>query len=720
MARRLTTSISLTLLVLLGWRIVAFALTPSDGTIVHLSDSLWRQDRMAVAGVVATVSPLRPGDQIRAVEGTGPFTYVVDRAGQARSVTVVLGRPDLIRLLSSTWAAALTAALLLLIGWFVFANRPGDQAAQALLLIASLFAFGVVSWLLGAPADRLTRAGPGLPPVLGELALAEVWGATAYFAVVLPGTSLRPGRRLIVLLAVLPLLLHGAFLLGTLPTAHGRLETLGRLAQVSLVPMVVMPVVTSALMVLAYRRTADPGARRRLRWVLGTFVLAAVAAIALWAVPMMFGRSLLAPDLLPTVMVLPTAALGAAVLRYRLFDIEIILRRSLLAGSLTAFVLAVYLSVGWAAGRLAGAGGTGVAAVVGTCLVAFGIAPLSRWLQHRVGRLVYGSRDDPFAVVSRLSRLDTAAAPQQVLAEVTRALAQALRLSYVGLELTTPSGLRAAEAHYGTSTGEPSVVELDHAGVAAGRLLMDVGSGQEPLGPADRRLLRLLAAHLGAAGRIVLLNAELRESRRRLVLAREEERRRLHRALRGSVETVLEASGCQVAEARSRAAGDRDQARRLLEATIIDTRAVISEIRGLVRGLRPPVLDQLGLVEAIRERIRREAGEPRRPGATPVGPAHIAVTTGDDLGRLPAAVEVAAFRIAVEAARQVRGADGRFRLELTRDADLRLDISYDGGFTSGPELEAAAERARELGGELALTARAVRVRLPIHEAEMTG
>jgi signal transduction histidine kinase len=209
----------------------------------------------------------------------------------------------------------------------------------------------------------------------------------------------------------------------------------------------------------------------------------------------------------------------------------------------------------------------------------------------------------------------------------------------------------------------------------------------------------------------VLLNADLRESRHRLVLAREEERRRIAHALHHGLEAALVTHIADLKQARVLIGTDPARAAALLDATITSTRTMVRDIRALVADMRPPALDQLGLVEAIRERVRRL----REDSGTAT--SDFDIVTENRLGPLPAAVEVAAFWITVEAARHSRyeSPASRSRAILARRGDLYVEVRSGDGFHSGPRLTDATRRADELGGTTNTTATAVRARLPIRE-----
>jgi two-component system NarL family sensor kinase len=487
------------------------------------------------------------------------------------------------------------------------------------------------------------------------------------------------------------------------------------------VPSTVLPVPTALMFILSYRSTPNPEARTRMRWVLLTLLAAGIALLLLWTLPNALGRAVPPENLLPLLFLPPTLALGAAILRYRLFDVEVIVRRSLLYGSLTACIVAVYLTGAWLLTLMPGVRPP-IAAVVASGLVAVIAPPLRSSLHRVVGHMVFGDRDDPFEVISRLGRIDAAAEPQHVLQDVVETLARTLRLSSVSIELRSASRRFAVEASHGRSTGVPMILPLGVSG-ELGQLLATVNPGHEPFGPADRRLLDALARQVSAAAATVLLTTELQQSRAQIVAAREDERRRLHHRLHDGLGPDLAAGVMRLEVVSTLLRRDPDRAAEFLAAQIASARELIGEVRGVIYGLRPPALDQLGLAGALRTRITNLA----QPG--PDGEAAMKVTMDEEgpLDDLPAAVEVAAFWITVEAvSNAVRHAHAKqCTVRLVRARNLEVEILDDGrglptDVIPGGGLVSMRERAEELGGECTIRSGAergtvVRARLPIRE-----
>lgn len=712
MRHRLIAAISIGLLLLCAGMVVDRLVGASDGTVVQLSNGPFHADRLVVDFVIDSADGLRAGDVVVGVNGArlGPYvdvgpirvgeslTYVVLRDGYTETIPVTLRAFPLACFLAASWLSLVVLSALLAIATFVFRRRPTDPAAQALLLVAALTFCGTVAYLLGEQVVQLAGYGPTFLDFVGELALALIWGALAYFALVVPGAEIRMTWRRVVALYTLPLALHVVYLAVALPTANGPAEVAGRIAQVSWLPSSVLPVVTALVMAFRYRAIHDVESRQRLRWVLITLLGGALAFLSIWTIPNALGWPVPPTNLIMLLFLPPTLALGAAILRYRLFDIEIILRRSLLYGGLTMSAVAIYLAGAWVLSRVFVTRPT-LTAVLASGLVGFIAPPLHAFLRQRVGRLVYGERDDPFEVLARLGRVDAAAAPQEVLQTVVDTLGHALRLPYVHIELRRAQSRFSLAASYGNDSDQSVELPLDLADDVRGRLVLAVGPGREPFGPADRRLLDTVTRHVSRAASMVLLTTELQLSREQIVLAREEERRRLHHRLHDGLGPDLAAGVMRMEAARELMSRDADAAAAHLDEQIVRTRSLIGDVRRLVYNLRPPALDQLGLADAIRERANQLLGP------NEASRMRIRVEHEGSLAELPAAVEVAAFWISVEAtSNAVRHAEASLcRIRLVRGTALMVKIEDDGRgipdrVQAGGGLISMRERAEELGG----------------------
>ena len=290
-------------------------------------------------------------------------------------------------------------------------------------------------------------------------------------------------------------------------------------------------------------------------------------------------------------------------------------------------------------------------------------------------------------------------------------IAQALRLPYVAIEVDGRDVAAAGEA--GAMPSE--VFPLVYRSHPVGRLVVAARAPGETFSPDERRLLRNVARQAGPAVYAEQLTQKLQRSRERLVSTREEERLRLRRDLHDGLGPQLATLAVKISAAQNLLRRDPDEAEALLAQVRAESQEAIKEIRRVVDGLRPSALDQLGLASALREFATRNGTEATQ----------VTVQAPEPLPSLPAAVEVAAYRIATEAVTNaLRHAQaGHCRLRLAVDGALQLTISDDGrglpaDRTPGVGIASMRERALELGGTFELhstegAGTVVDVRLPL-------
>ncbi|HET9492649.1 MAG TPA: GAF domain-containing sensor histidine kinase [Chloroflexia bacterium] len=418
-------------------------------------------------------------------------------------------------------------------------------------------------------------------------------------------------------------------------------------------------------------------------------------------------------------MSIVAVAVGIAILRYRLYNIDLLINRTLVYGALTAGVVAAYVLLVGSLSVLFQSSGNFVLALIATGLAALLVQPLRERLQRRVNRLMYGERDDPYAVLSNLSQqLKTTLAPTAVLPSITEAIARTLKLPYVALALKQDNRLEIAAA-YGLPSGAPLQLPLVYQAETVGQLYVAPRAPGEPFTPAERRLLEDIALQAGIAAHAVRLTVDLQRARERLVTAREEERRRLRRDLHDGLGPQLASMTLTVAATRELLHHDAGAADVLLQELAGHTQAAIADIRRLVYALRPPALDDLGLVPALRE----QAANYSQHGL------QITIDAPDQLPPLPAAVEVAAYRIVQEALTNVvRHARAKTcTVRLTLNDGLDVEVRDDGaglpaGSRAGVGLTSMRERTSELGGTFQIESvpgggTSIRARLPLrHES----
>ena len=474
--------------------------------------------------------------------------------------------------------------------------------------------------------------------------------------------------------------------------------------------------------VYRYRRVSSRVQRLQTKWVVYGVSVAVVGVLVgimtldildpLPTTPESMALALVGDALVYGALLCIPISLAIAMLRSRLFDVDTLISRTLIYGALTACVVALYVLIVGSLNVLFQTQGDLLIALVATGVVAVLFQPLRERLLRAVNRLIYGQRDEPYAVVSRMSRqLETAIAPDALLRTIAETVAQALKLPYVAVALEESTQLAVA-ASYGEPVGKLLRIPLIYQSENLGELQVAPRTPDDPWSPADRRLLDELARHTGAAAHAVRLTAELRRSnarlasaRERLVTAREEERRRLRRDLHDGLGPALASLTLKVGATRMLIPRDHEAADALLAEMSDDIQATVGDIRRLVYDLRPPTLDELGLIGAIRERARQYSAGVAEGGSDAPHTLQVTVFAPNRLPALPAAVEVAAYRIALEAMTNVaRHAHAHScHVRLAFDEMLQLDISDDGiGLprerSFGVGLTTMRERAAELGG----------------------
>jgi signal transduction histidine kinase len=412
------------------------------------------------------------------------------------------------------------------------------------------------------------------------------------------------------------------------------------------------------------------------------------------------------PGWLFGVVLLPLpAAIAAAVLAHGLYDLRRAAQRTLLWLVMSGVVVGIYAVVVIAAAALVPGHHPWWLSGLAAAVAALTLIPLREKLQRGVTRVVYGRWHEPYEILAGLGeRLEAAA-------DVDRLLAAALTELTTGLDLrdVTVSGpdgdLVAAVGAVTTAVASPGAAEAASIPLQAYGLTVGTLSYRAPgrqLSAAELRLVRDLARQLGAALHARLLRQDLQRARERLVLAREEERRRLRRDLHDGIGPALAGLTLKAETARALLPPGAGDASRQLHDLSEEIRRTVVDVRRLVEGLRPPALDELGLAGACRQAVER---------LTAQADLAVSVHAPGDLPPLPAAVEVAAYRIVVEAVTNaVRHAAARHcdvSLACTPDA-LAVTVSDDGTGVLPPGhhghgLAIMRERAEELGGTVTVT-----------------
>jgi len=696
---------------------------PADGTVTFPSAPYWSERGVVINNLLSGDSGLHVGDCVVAVDGRpledlvrkGPvrnyamgdvIRYDVRRSdaplnrdcsGPLASVDVTLTTYRFSSILRPNASVLLLACFMLALGTFLVAVRPGSGAPRALLAAACLYLFGVTVWPFGIQVVDLA-SGPRLWPfVIGEIAKVMFWGSLLLMAASLPRQSLPP-RRVVIGCFLVPLALHLLYIVVALRQA-GELGKLARLITISVGAAHAIPILMVLALVFGYRSVGEPEKRAAVRWVLIPFTVGTLAYVGLGQVPAAItGRPFIPWPWFRGVFVLVLAAMTVSVVRNHLFEVQIVVRRwglrivALIAATAGVLVLWRWLVIPPTrpANWLMAAAGILIAAL---CVI---IALLNRALQRRL----FGARADSDVMIAALSpRTTPVVTDEGGLVAALDVLMHALRLAFVRLDLMMP-GMTPLSVLRGAALQPDRVMPLYAGNVHVGQLSLAVRPGLEPLGRADERLLDALGHVLASSAYNLGLQQALRKALAQTVTAREEERRHIRREIHDGIGPLLAAALLRTETAMELSPGCPSQAEALQKLHVLQKTA-LTDVRSLVEGLRPPALDHGGLLSALQQHAEHSAVM----GAH--GPPTVTFEVAGDLSILPAAVEVAAYRIAQEAISNATKHAGAQRIvvRISRmDNGLIVEIDDDGiGVASetnhsGVGLASMAERASELGG----------------------
>lgn len=477
--------------------------------------------------------------------------------------------------------------------------------------------------------------------------------------------------------------------------------------------------------IFRYRKVMKPLERQQTKWVIYGVVIA-LGGLTLFTVLFLFQGEKIEANyvLLYATEVAIHASMAAipvtilmAVLRRRLWDIDPIMNRTIVYSILSLCVVLLYVISVWYLGALLRNDGQWFVSLLATSIVAVAFAPMKERLQRLVNKMMYGEQDSPHTVLSRLGdRLQDPLQPEAAMELVARTVRESLRLPYSAIVLDNGAGVRMLAAESGVRQLETVPFPLIHRGEEIGELRVAPRAAGETFTASDRRFLTLLVNQSGAVVQGAKASSDLRKladhlraSKEKLIYAREEERLRLRRNLHDDLAPRLAALALTAYAAEELVTSDVAKTKSILSELGEIIRQTVSEIRGMVHNLRPPALDELGLEGAIRERINdvtipiNSIEEPEQ--------LKIELEVIDSLPNMPAAVEVAAYRIATEAIVNVVRHAGATRcfvrlgiVELDSMNHLHVEISDNGtGIRKRreePKVEqpGSVEQKRETGG----------------------
>jgi signal transduction histidine kinase len=471
-----------------------------------------------------------------------------------------------------------------------------------------------------------------------------------------------------------------------------------------------------------YRRSRGER-RQQLKWFVlgaGVFLLLGLPTVVVPNVNI--GSAQLQSTVFDVAFLAPAAAVAIAVLKYRLYDVDVVISRTLVYGSLAVFITAVYVGIAVGIGALIGSGGKPNLAlsILATAIVAIGFQPVRERVQRVANRLVYGKRATPYEVLSQFSeRVAESYAVDDVMPRMARVLAEGTgaRRSDVWLrsgttwldaavwpaDATRADSVTVLDDALPPSSGASRLVEVRHHGDLLGALSVTKRSG-ESLSPVEENLLTHLAGQAGLVLKNVGLTSDLqarlvdlRASRQRLVTAQDEERRKLERNLHDGAQQHLVALKVKLGLAEMLMSRDAEKAKLTLTQLKGDADEALETLRDLARGIYPPLLAEKGLGVALESQARK--------ATIPVS------VDADGLGRYAQDVEAAVYFSVLEALQNVQkyahASQATVRL-IERDGELHFSVSDDGkGFdvaatAKGSGLTNMADRLDALGGTVTL------------------
>jgi signal transduction histidine kinase len=619
-------------------------------------------------------------------------------------------------------AVVLLALAFALMGGLLALQRPENPIGW-IFLVASLLS-GVQVLAQQYTVFALARGnvqGARIANWIDGMIWVPITGSVAIFVTLLFPTGRLPSRRwrwVLWIGAVGILLFTGAFAVSTETELGLRNpffdlgpDMLGPLFGIGSSIYLVAVLASLASLVVRFRR-ARGDERQQLRWF-----AAAVVLVAFFITLSFIGEFLLrelvvfkraaAVGALLSFIAIPVAT-GVAVLKYRLYDIDIVINRAVVVAVLGAVITAVYVGIVVGVGTLLGRAGGIVLPGVAAAAVALAFQPARRWAQHVANRLVYGERATPFEVLTAFSeRVAGAYGAEDVLPRMARILGEGTGAARAEVWLRSGDTLRCTGSWpegTGATTlplrdGElPDLPEVERAvpvrdqGKLLGALTLTKGRG-ESVTPAEDRLLANLASQVGLVLRNVQLVEDLRASRQRIVAAQDAERRRLERNIHDGAQQQLVALSVKARLAETFLDRDPERAKRTLEEIKLETSEALENLRDLARGIYPPLLADQGLAAALESQARK---------------ATVPVTVEPDgVGRYPQEAEAAAYFCVLEALQNVAkyAEASRAAVHLSQeDGDLVFRVTDDGkGFDprstpSGSGLQNMRDRLEALGG----------------------
>jgi signal transduction histidine kinase len=621
------------------------------------------------------------------------------------------------------------------VGAMVLSRAPGNRIGGLLMYAACTTAIGFVFGELTTYLfDRGTTEGPVVVAAAAISSVGWVFGILPVLfllPVLFPdGRPPSPRWRPLIWAVVVFLVLLGVsgvfgeeFLTGSSERAEIRnplyLRSLSESLAISdaVINVALIGILGAAVaaMVIRFRRSRDVE-RQQIKWVLLAFVFLLFTFILTTVLEAFDAYTPLVDTLISgTAFIALPVTIGIAVLQYRLYDLDVVVKKTLVAGALALLGIAIYGAVVWFFGVVATDQENSAVLFVVALLLGLAFRPVSRLVRRVADHLVYGRRATPYEVLTEFSgRVGDAYATEDVLGRMAQILGQGTGSASARVWLRLGDQLRpvatwpsdAPEAHTARVRGDAlpdldgeTAVEVRDAGELLGALSVAMPPS-DPMNPSKERLVRDLASQAGLVLRNVRLVEELRAAQRRLVTAQDAERRRLERNIHDGAQQQLVALSVKARLARGLTEREPSKAGEMLGQIEAELQTALEDLRDLARGIYPPLLADKGLGPALEAQARRSP--------LPV------IVEAEALGRYPQEVEAAVYFSCLEALQNAsKYADAtQARVTLERsNGTLSFEVADDGrGFdpettSYGTGLQGIADRLATLDGELVIRSR---------------
>jgi signal transduction histidine kinase len=594
-----------------------------------------------------------------------------------------------------------SAAFLVLIAAALIWRKPTQPAAVA-------GAFLLATLGTSTLAEIAARNTPALSLPAQFLQFVQLSTLVIFFGCI-PDGRFRPGWLRWVALGIIPA--AGWYVMNGGPQVLGLALSLAICAAIA------------AGAVSHYRASTSLAEKEQLGWVISAILL--LAAVQMIGLPMRLlpmpvfqfnygqpGFFWFYPVFGLLLLIAALTCLAVVLLRDEIFTVDVALNRAIVYAFLTLFVIGSYVLIVGYLSKVFQSSGNLWFSLVATGVTAALFQPIRHQVQRFVNRMIYGEREDPYTVLAQLGqRLETAIASDEVIPMILQTVREAMQVPYVAVDLRLPDMEEfKVAAQIGLEGEAPLILPLVYHNEHIGQLRVGYRDGEHGFSRADRRLLDGLAQQAGAAIHAARQIVDLKIARERLVVAQEEERRRIRRDLHDGLGAGLAALNLQAGEVQRLMSSDPENANRRMVGLRAGLREAIGDTRRLVYGLRPPALDELGLLGALRSRMNSyESGQPGEPNGSMDDnsqPLALCLDAPEQLPLLPAAVEVAIYRIVDEGLanilRHAKAKNGLVRISI-EDLGLMIELSDDGrglpeGYRHGVGLHSMRERTVELGG----------------------